>query len=223
MSVVTIIVCDAIGGNISKLPPGRAAGYTTGSGDVPWTAKDFAEHPGAVRICQNAQATDKTADILDVEQGAATLADCARWAVAALANFKSAIRPGQRSPAIYCSRSNVTNVVNALKAGGVKNGIGLWVADWDNNQPAAMREVSEAAGPFPVIARQYRNAGLYDISVFSLPWMVNVSTTVKPPVPPGQWNDPEAWTWNEVVLTGTGLDGKLHAFVFNGQGWTKVK
>jgi hypothetical protein len=35
--------------------------------------------------------------------------------------------------------------------------------------------VAHAGGPFPVIGVQYRNAGTYDVSVFSRPWLAEVS------------------------------------------------
>jgi hypothetical protein len=35
--------------------------------------------------------------------------------------------------------------------------------------------VAHAGGPFPVIGVQYRNAGTYDVSVFSKPWLGEVS------------------------------------------------
>jgi hypothetical protein len=202
---MTIVDCyDATHDNISHLPRGQAAGYSTGTGGVPWTAHDWAAHPGAVRIDQDPAASDPTADILDVENGAATLADCAPWAQRALADFRSAARRGQRSPAIYMSQSNVTPVVNSLIAGGVMSGIGLWIANWDLTRAGAAAEVNAASGPFPIVGIQYNNAGLYDESVFSSAWLQNVSrqpaqTQFKVP-PPGRWK-------GLVTLTGKGLDG----------------
>ena len=175
MTIATVTVCDAIGANIAHLPAGLAAGYTTGSGVVPWTALDWAAHPGAVRICQNPSASDETADVLDVEQGAATLSVVARWAEAATANYASGKRPGQRHPAIYMSLGNVTPVVNALVAAGIAEGPNLWIAHWGITRAQATTVVQLAGGPFPVIGVQYANAGLYDISVFSQAWLDQVS------------------------------------------------
>ncbi len=115
----TVPVYDAVRVNIAQLPPGYAAGYSTGTGIVPWTAADWAAHPGAVRIDQDPAASDPTADILDVEAGAATFADCPGWYKRALADYRSAARPGQRAPAIYASLSNLPAVANALISGGV--------------------------------------------------------------------------------------------------------
>jgi hypothetical protein len=141
---------DAVGANVHTIPAGipQLAGYTTGSAWVPWTAQQWETHPNALHICQDSGATDHVADILDVESGAATLEDCAPWSKAALASFHSAARPGQRSPAIYCSASNVTPVVNALIAGEVKSGIGLFVADW-NGRANAVEMLDKYGGPSP--------------------------------------------------------------------------
>ena len=226
--MTTTVVYDATHDNISHLPRGQAAGYTTGTGThIRWTAADWKAHPGAVRIDQDHAASDPTADILDIEQGAATVFDAPGWVLRSAVDYQTARRPGQRRPAIYCSRSAVTPVVNALTTAGIKHGVGLWVADWNNDQHAATVEVQAAAGPFPVIGRQWRNAGAYDISVFSTAWLKEVSVTAsppaKPPVPPGQWSNPDFWTWDDAYITGTGLDGKLHIFHYESGHWVKLR
>ena len=163
---------DATGSNFSHLPKGLLyAGYSTGSGGVAWSAEQWNANPTALRICQDIGATDQTADILDVESGAATLMDCAPWARAALANFHKAARPGQRSPAIYCSASNVTSVVNALTAGGVKSGIGLYVANWGISREEAAAELGKSSGPWPVVGYQFSEMGAYDLDVWLSSWM----------------------------------------------------
>jgi hypothetical protein len=175
MTIATVTVCDAIHANASHLPKGPAAGYTTGTGIVPWTPADWKAHPGAVRICQDPAASDTTADILDVERGAASPGAAARWAVAAVASYAAGKRPGQRLPAIYMSLSAVTPVVNALIAGGITEGPGLWIAHWGISPDEARTVVELGGGPFPVIGVQYRNAGTYDVSVFGKPWFDTVS------------------------------------------------
>ena len=47
---------------------------------------------------------------------------------------------------------------------------------------------------------------------------------VKPAMPPGQWLDPQAWTWAEATITGTGMDGKVHTFAYSkaANTWAKV-
>jgi hypothetical protein len=184
--VSTTVVLDCTGSNLGKfaLPAGALlAGYDTGSSGIAWTKAQYAAHPGTVRIDQDAAASDFTADILDVERGAATPAECARWYHRTLISYDSAARPGQRHPGIYVSASSVTTVVNALIAGGVTSGPGLWVANWNLSDPQAIAEVAAAAGPFPVIGVQWRDAGLFDVSVFSTAWLAVVSGTVAAPPP----------------------------------------
>src|SRR5271163_4516191 len=120
---------DVTASFFSDVPAGvQLAGYDTGSPDIVWTTALFASKPGSIHIDQDVAASVVTADILDVENGAATFADCPVWVEKAQANYAANIRPGQRKPAIYCSADNVTNVVNALIAGGITGGVGLWIA-----------------------------------------------------------------------------------------------
>lgn len=186
-----VIVHDAIGADVGSLPAGPAAGYTTGSGPVPWTAAQFKAHPGAVRIDQDPSASDATADVLDIENGAATIADGPGWVKRALVDIAHAVRPGQRQPAIYASKSNVTNVVNALLDGGVHSA-NLWVASWGIGQAAAEAMVQGSSGPFPIIGCQFAEGPTYDTSVFSNAWL---GATVTQPTTP---TDPPTWTENAV-------------------------
>ena len=223
MTITVIDGADATTGNVHLLPPGLGvvAGYATGTG-IAWTAAQLAQYPGAIIIDQDPAAKDPYADVLDIEGGAATAAEAATWAAMALADYKSAARPGQRSPAIYASTARLTEVCNALQAGGV-TGAGLWVANWTEGRAAAVTQVEQASGPYPVIGVQWANAGSYDLDVFSAAW-VN-ARSVKPVVapPPGQWNDPKAWTWTAAIITGSGLDGKLHSFEYReGAPWARL-
>lgn len=165
---------DAIHANIGHLPPGQAAGYDTGTPGIRWTANDWITHPGAVRIDQDG-GSDPAADVLDVERGAATPPDCPDWARRAIRDFEAAARPGQRQPAIYASASSITPVVNALIAGGVSSGVGLWVANWSLSSAQAFADVLDAAGPFPIVAVQWRSLQFYDEDVFSGAWLSDVS------------------------------------------------
>jgi hypothetical protein len=173
MSVV--VVHDGIHANAGHLPPGQAAGYTTGSPAIAWTAADWNGHPDAVRICQD-NGSDHTADVLDVERYAAANGDAPGWYKAALASYRAAARPGQRAPAVYTSASNVSGLVNNLIAGGVTSGCGLWVANWNLTDALASAAVVTAAGPFPVIGVQWASLAAYDVSVFSGTWLARAST-----------------------------------------------
>jgi hypothetical protein len=235
MTAAIIDGADVTGANFSSLPEGTGitAGYVTGSGGVPWSAEQFAAHPDAIRIDQSPANTvmDETADVLDVEAGAATLADIAPWVLAARSAWAAASRPGQRHPAVYASRSSLTAVCNALAAARV-TGVGLWVADWTGDRAAAAAMLEASSGPYPVIGVQYADRGLYDADVFLESW-VNARSAkaaprppapVKAAVPPGQWDDPHAWTWAEVSISGTGEDGKMHTFAYSREAnvWAKV-
>ena len=171
--VTPILVFDATHDNIGALPEGaQVAGYTTGTGThIRWTDADFAAHPAAVRIDQDPAASDPTADVLDIEAGAATPASAPGWVRRALASRMSQARPGQRSPAVYMSQSRVSEVVNALTGGGIGSGVGLWVAHFGLTQAQAIQMVLTAGGPFPVIGVQFRNTPAFDVSVFSSDWL----------------------------------------------------
>lgn len=192
MAIATVDGWDATHENLSKAPKvGQAAGYITGSASVEWTAADQKAHPGFVQIDQSPTISSiaPLADFYDVENGAVTVAEIAQLVKMGQSAFKAATRPGQRSPGVYCSRSAVTDVVNALIAGGV-TGCPLGVAQFDNNHTLAVSEVANASGPFPIVWRQYSDqggGGAYDLDVFSVPWLSNVSKKPSPPTSQSGW------------------------------------
>jgi hypothetical protein len=173
-------VYDATWSNVAHLPPGLHAGYRTGSGGVAWPLSAEAQHPGMLWYDQSPAntAADELADLLDVEDGAATFADIGPWRTAARGAYLAGVRPGQRDPGIYCSRSNVTAVCNALVAAKIA-ACPLVIADYDGDRAKAAAEVEAASGPYPVVGRQYADMGLYDCSVFAAHWLAAVS--VAPP------------------------------------------
>ena len=169
---------DCTHNNISHLPSGGVdAGYSTGTPDIKWTPEDRAAHPGSVMICQDAGATDSTADVLDVDRFAATNTEAAGWYLRALVSYHDGHRPGQRHPAIYTSADNVTPLVNALIAGGVHAGPGLFVANWNLSKAQAITDVLNAAGPFPIIGVQFTSLEFYDLDVFDSHWLEATSST----------------------------------------------
>jgi peptidoglycan hydrolase-like protein with peptidoglycan-binding domain len=175
---MTNVICfDSISVNLGSCPSGQRAGYATGGGDIGWTTAQFEANPGAVVIDQDPSATDKTADVLDVESGAATVADVAAWYKAALANYNANVRPGQRKPVIYCGGDNLTPVANALTAAKITD-VGIWLADPGISLASAESQVDGASGSFPIIGVQYEWPGLglpsdatYDVSVFNSTWI----------------------------------------------------
>jgi hypothetical protein len=177
---------DATHQFIGQLPAGcQAAGYDTGGDGVAWTDEDWAAHPGAVHIDQDPVASSPASDVLDCENGAVPVGSplIAQWVKRAQASWNAAARPGQRTPALYCSASNVTANVNALTAGGVNSGTGLWIADWTGTDAQAIAEIIAASGPFPVIGGQFQDLGDIDADVWSAAWLENVSGNT----PPADW------------------------------------
>lgn len=174
---------DATGAALDQAPKtGQAAGYITGSGDVPWSQAQQEAHPGFVQIDQSpALPANPTADFYDLEAGAVTVGEIAGMIVAAQGSFNAGTRPGQRWPGVYCSRDSVTDVVNALVAKGIQCPLGI--ADYDNSHAEAVSEVENTSGPYPVVWRQYEDAGPYDLDVFAKEWLENVSHKPDPPIP----------------------------------------
>jgi hypothetical protein len=99
--------------------------------------------------------------------------------------FRSGARPGQRSPAIYVNGSNLSAVINSLIAGGVTSGVGIWLANWSLDAVGAAVKVSGSSAPWYVIGCQFSDAGLYDISAFSVPWLTTVSGGAEPVISAG--------------------------------------
>ena len=156
--------------------------YVTGSDGIQATEADLLAHPNCLRIDQSTVITsvDVTADYFDVENGAITIAELPAVIKDAVAAHERADRPGQRYPSVYMSASNVTPVVNALIKAGINSGPGLIVANWNINQGQAAVDVQKASGPFPINGMQFKNAGTFDINVFSAAWVAAVS---RKPVP----------------------------------------
>jgi hypothetical protein len=220
--VTLVLVHDATTQEFASLPAGMVAGYTTGPG-VAWTAAQFKAKPGAVRIDQDPTASDPTADVLDIESLAATYADGPTWVKAARKDIAARKRLGQRAmPVIYMSKSNVTQVVNALINGGVTSGVGLWVASWTDEQSSGDVTVTDT-GPFPIVACQFNGGLQFDTSVFEASWLDNVVIEPSIPhysiktLPPGQWEGMS-------VLSGIGTDGnQWHTSTGEGQHWSTPK
>lgn len=172
---------DVTAADYAAAPQGALlAGYDTGPG-IAWTPEMWAAHPTAVHIDQEPAAVMVTADVLDCENGAVPVGSprIARWAKNAQSSFAQGTRPGQRRPALYQSASNVTANVNALIAGGVTSGVGLWIARWDGNTAADIAALAAASGPFPIVGFQYADEGPYDADVFSTAWLADVSAAAE--------------------------------------------
>ncbi len=182
-------VYDCIGANVGVVtpPPGvLMAGYATGSGDVPWSDADWQRYPDAVRFDQSPADTpaDETADVLDVEPLAATVADVPIWVHGAWTSYQAGRRPGQRRPTIYVEQSELTPVANALNAAGITSGVNLWLTA-PMPEHAAIELVTNAGGPFPIIGVQYGFENDHDVSIVSAAWLNDVSKPPQPAKPTG--------------------------------------
>lgn len=180
-------VYDCIGAKLGTfdVPPGvLMAGYVTGSGDVPWTPAQFAAHPGAIQIDQSPTDTpaDETADMIDVEDQAATIADVPIWVHGAWTSYRAGRRPGQRTPTAYVEESELTPVANALNAAGITSGVNLFLSK-PMPEHAARDMLASTGGPFPLVGIQYEFGQDYDVSLVSTGWLNNVSHTAPPPGP----------------------------------------
>jgi hypothetical protein len=192
MTVSVVTGFDATGANEHLLPLDKqAAGYDTqvGTGfQIRWTPEQFARHTQptpALHIDQDPGASDFTADYLDVEAGAASNSQIPMWVKAARTAWARAVRPGQRRPGIYTSRSNVTAVADILVAANLTD-VPLIVANFGVPEAEAVNEVANGSGPFPIVGFQFDDTafgGAADADAWSLPWLTNVSRRVPPPQP----------------------------------------
>ena len=215
MSITVVQVFDATHSNISHIPVGvLAALYTTGSVDIRATDNDFKNHPNAIRICQD-NGSDDTADILDMETGAATPQNVIDWLPRARHSFNTNKRPGQRWPGVYLSLSRLTEMANDLVSAHDSN-VPLWIAEWGLDQVSALTNIQSANGPFPTVAFQIKNLGTMDFSLFSNDWLNRRSGMSTPNQP----NTPESFkvttppplnvkAGTPVIAMGLGPQGKL--------------
>lgn len=185
---------DATGANLAQAPDGQGATYTTGSGGIAATAKQIADHPGIVRICQDAGGTDATADVIDDEPGADSDTGSVAWFRKALESYRSGVRPGQRYPCFYRDRSGLPTLRAAVEAAGLETPVPLWLA-WPGltmSEAAAM--LHSITGPFIITGIQFADRGLYDSDVWSESWLSDVSTG------PGPVTTPAPPSWTEVIM-----------------------
>jgi hypothetical protein len=185
-------------------PVALRAGYINGR--YAWTAA----HP-EVEI--DVDGSQPTADVLDVETGDATPAAAVAWIRARKVKLGNGAYPG----IIYCNRSTLTPLFDAMEAVGygIVRDFRLWIATLDGTE-----KVADMTG---VVAVQAWGAGSIvagwhniDVSiVYENTWKAgkNMSFTITTP-PPGTWE-------GEVQAVGVGTDGEKYATVTtDGVTWT---
>lgn len=123
------------------------AGYVNGSGTA--TEADFARFRGIPHVHIDVFGTaPEAAGVLDFEQGNPTTPEgCAVWA-----KRRRAALPGHYPAVIYCDRSHLTPLFNAMNAAGLQivKDFRLWIATLDGTE-----RVDDMTG---VTAVQYKRA-----------------------------------------------------------------
>ena len=171
----TVDVYDCMGINLGGFPTPHGAllaGYLTGSGAVPWTSAQFANHPDAIKIDQWPVHTPAgtAADWIDVEGQAVPIPDVpARYDLAVNA-YHAGNWPGQREPAIYVEESEETPVANALIAAGITTPVNF-VLTKPMSRQQAQSLLDMTTGQFPYVGIQYEFNDLYDVSLVSVEWL----------------------------------------------------
>lgn len=195
VDLTTVYDCTGEALGTFDIPAGvLMAGYITGSGAVPWTDQQFAQHPHAIRIDQSPVDTpfDETADMIDVEPMAGTVADTPEWVHGAWTSYRTGRRPGQRTPTIYVEESELTPVANTLNAAGITSGVNLFLT-----QPMTLQQATDilnnTGGPFPFVGVQYKFGGPFDVSIVSTAWLNNVSAN--PPAAAPKPGTQTGWRW----------------------------
>lgn len=121
------------------------AGYINGTYE--WTSENFNRFPGIPHVLIDISGSHPNAGVLDVEEGCAHIEVAAAWVKA-----RKVALPQAYVPIIYCNRSFLTPIFNALAAEDlhVVRDFRLWIATLDGT-----RQVHDMTG---VTAVQYKRA-----------------------------------------------------------------
>jgi hypothetical protein len=149
------------------------AAYTNGRyATTPAQVKAHAPHAAVAWIDVNGSHPE--ADILDVEQGDATVPVAVLWAKA-----RHVLRPGSYVPIIYCNRSTLTPLFNAMNFAGMRivRDFRLWVATLDGTT-----KLPDMTGVTAVQAHgEAQTGGHYDESdVYDAAWLAPAPAPVGP-------------------------------------------
>jgi len=142
--------------------------YVAGNSFI-WTAAQKALFPSSalVGITLTASYTGPGSDVLDVENGGASESQVKGW-------IEAKKKAGYGVPTIYASLSLIPGIVEVVKPFVLGTDYDIWVAHWDGTTVI----------PYPAAAaKQFRNAGPYDVSVvFDNRWPRRIPTNAPPPV-----------------------------------------
>jgi hypothetical protein len=172
------------------------AGY--GNGAYAWTAADWARFPDARHVAIDVNGSDPGGcGVLDVETGDATVAEAVTWV-----HRRTAAAPGSYVPVIYCNRSTLTPLFNAMNAAGLKivTHFRLWVATLDG-----IEILADMTGVTAVQARGANlTGGHYDESiVYDDAWHPGPAAPPPPP-PPAELDGQVVW-WSGGALHNRGV------------------
>jgi hypothetical protein len=105
------------------------AGYVNGKFAA--TEADFAGFPGVPHVHIDVLGTDPNAGVVDCEQGDVDVHGAVTWA-----KKRKAAHPHGYPPIIYCDRSHLTPLFNAMNAAGLNivKDFRLWIATLDGTQ-----------------------------------------------------------------------------------------
>lgn len=179
--------------------------YNTGSSDIIASAADIASIP-------------KNLHTVFIDQGftgspnlKATIRDCesGAWELSKAVNKTGWNVP---RPTLYLGYPDTVGEAHSLGWRG-----DVWLVGPNASAPLSPPAVPEGINVVGV-QWNFKNPDFDASVIFDPTWpevKVSNPTPVKPTVPPGQWNDPAKWSWEECAITGVGLDGNFYCFAFN--------
>jgi hypothetical protein len=136
-----------------------AAGYINGSSKWKEGPEGFGRFPEAKHVHIDVDGTNpEGAGVVDCEIGDVSVAGAVRWAKA-----RKAAHPGEYPPVIYCNRSTLTPLFNAMNAAGlhIVEDFRLWIATLDGT-----KTVHDMTGVTAVqYAGENMTGGHYDESI----------------------------------------------------------
>jgi len=148
-----IRMIDAMRTGAGNIPRGtlKVGGYVTGSGDVPWTDKEWGMFPKAGHVAINQEPGSGkpfVGNVKDIEDRAGSIADFVA---------EAKIRWEQRhwNYCAYISASQVAELIKACQGAGLV-AVELFVADWALNEQQATAQLGFHDGnPYEVVAVQW--------------------------------------------------------------------
>jgi hypothetical protein len=154
----TLIAVDTVHTYVPNIPAGDASiqqvnGYVTQEGDtagIEWSQADWDRFPDYIKhtIAQLNSGNPLTADILDVETGAASDAEAVRWALGKLAAQEIAV--------IYVDAANADDLTQSLAEEGVSVwNTYLWLADWSLSLAEAEAKLGTYINGYEIVMVQW--------------------------------------------------------------------